>query len=110
MEFHVIHRRTQIKFIDERLEFSNTDILFFEKTGQEVPIIIFATEFLKKQIATGNTQIPKNKFFTVDFNLESTYLKKGNRSSEISNMYLTCLLYTSPSPRDATLSRMPSSA
>ena len=27
-----------------------------------------------------------------------------------SNFYLTCLLYTSPSPRDATLSRMPSSA
>ena len=26
------------------------------------------------------------------------------------NQYLTCLLYTSPSPRDATLSRMPSSA
>ena len=25
-------------------------------------------------------------------------------------MYVTCLLYTSPSPRDATLSRMPSSA
>ena len=24
--------------------------------------------------------------------------------------YLPCLLYTSPSPRDATLSRMPSSA
>ena len=26
------------------------------------------------------------------------------------NQYYTCLLYTSPSPRDATLSRMPSSA
>ena len=26
------------------------------------------------------------------------------------NQYFTCLLYTSPSPRDATLSRMPSSA
>ena len=26
------------------------------------------------------------------------------------NMVKTCLLYTSPSPRDATLSRMPSSA
>ena len=25
-------------------------------------------------------------------------------------MYINCLLYTSPSPRDATLSRMPSSA
>ena len=29
---------------------------------------------------------------------------------EIPTMYLLCLLYTSPSPRDATLSRMPSSA
>ena len=26
------------------------------------------------------------------------------------NVFTTCLLYTSPSPRDATLSRMPSSA
>ena len=26
------------------------------------------------------------------------------------NHYVPCLLYTSPSPRDATLSRMPSSA
>ena len=26
------------------------------------------------------------------------------------DIYVTCLLYTSPSPRDATLSRMPSSA
>ena len=26
------------------------------------------------------------------------------------NIYLTCLLYTSPSPRDGLLSRMPSSA
>ena len=26
------------------------------------------------------------------------------------NQYMVCLLYTSPSPRDATLSRMPSSA
>jgi len=31
---------------------------------------------------------------------------KGKRVDEA----LTCLLYTSPSPRDATLSRMPSSA
>ena len=33
----------------------------------------------------------------------------GKFSSNISNTN-TCLLYTSPSPRDATLSRMPSSA
>ena len=30
----------------------------------------------------------------------------GHRSFQ----YINCLLYTSPSPRDATLSRMPSSA
>ena len=29
---------------------------------------------------------------------------------KIENKLKTCLLYTSPSPRDATLSRMPSSA
>ena len=41
----------------------------------------------------------------------------GQPETEITNMltalfadYKTCLLYTSPSPRDATLSRMPSSA
>jgi len=28
----------------------------------------------------------------------------------VASKYSTCLLYTSPSPRDATLSRMPSSA
>ena len=35
---------------------------------------------------------------------EPNILKRGN------NRILVCLLYTSPSPRDATLSRMPSSA
>ena len=34
--------------------------------------------------------------------------KKGNYT--LQKTYFTCLLYTSPSPRDATLSRMPSSA
>ena len=31
-------------------------------------------------------------------------------SDKINNEFIGCLLYTSPSPRDATLSRMPSSA
>ena len=30
--------------------------------------------------------------------------------TEVNNLYNTCLLYTSPSPRDRTRSRMPSSA
>ena len=31
-------------------------------------------------------------------------------SGDLSDVHYICLLYTSPSPRDATLSRMPSSA
>ena len=38
------------------------------------------------------------------------YFDKINHGVFRSNYYKTCLLYTSPSPRDATLPRMPSSA
>ena len=34
----------------------------------------------------------------------------GNLMEKVGEGYGGCLLYTSPSPRDATLSRMPSSA
>ena len=47
--------------------------------------------------------------------LEATGIKSLEVGSLVSEkavpaMHGTCLLYTSPSPRDATLSRMPSSA
>ena len=38
------------------------------------------------------------------------YKEAFQLSSEFYDLSITCLLYTSPSPRDATLSRMPSSA
>ena len=37
-------------------------------------------------------------------------LLNGRDTEKLANASETCLLYTSPSPRDATLSRMPSSA
>ena len=37
-------------------------------------------------------------------------LENGADEDDVEVAILTCLLYTSPSPRDATLSRMPSSA
>ena len=40
---------------------------------------------------------------------ENMSLPIGHKQT-ISQPYIVCLLYTSPSPRDATLSRMPSSA
>ena len=43
--------------------------------------------------------------------IEEIAKKKGMlNSSQGLEKLLSCLLYTSPSPRDATLSRMPSSA
>ena len=49
--------------------------------------------------------IPKSKIKTLD-ELEQFIQTKSAWVSQVT----LCLLYTSPSPRDATLSRMPSSA
>ena len=43
-------------------------------------------------------------------NLSSQKNQLEIEKQEIDEKYKSCLLYTSPSPRDATLSRMPSSA
>ena len=41
--------------------------------------------------------------------MSDTYLK-AILVSAVGGLYMICLLYTSPSPRDRTRSRMPSSA
>ena len=41
---------------------------------------------------------------------EDIFLEAQKKDWESLHRYWDCLLYTSPSPRDATLSRMPSSA
>ena len=48
----------------------------------------------------------------IEGNLKSleSQARKANRFNKAKTGYKDCLLYTSPSPRDATLSRMPSSA
>ena len=42
--------------------------------------------------------------------VEKTFLLEASNDGALTKQYERCLLYTSPSPRDATLSRMPSSA
>ena len=44
--------------------------------------------------------------FVPDYNEDVIVIRNKSRKKSSNN----CLLYTSPSPRDATLSRMPSSA
>ena len=55
----------------------------------------------------------KNSYDNVKFYIGDTGSTEENYnklSNYIKEFKYTCLLYTSPSPRDATLSRMPSSA
>ena len=72
---------------------------------------IFASErwVLDKSLSTIEFELPvlfaknvKGQFNTIEGFIELDVERKENNKA--------CLLYTSPSPRDATLSRMPSSA
>ena len=49
---------------------------------------------------------PEKQYFSPDWGVQVV----TNVSKPTLTVYEPCLLYTSPSPRDATLSRMPSSA
>ena len=62
------------------------------------------------------TSLPESAYLEICDNLKRLYASgdtvRDNYILNLTNDYLIliCLLYTSPSPRDATLSRMPSSA
>ena len=81
--------------------------------SSDLTIIPFLT--LGGEGLTGGNELPEvldlsASFFHTNFKLsssETVYLFDANKELQDS---LACLLYTSPSPRDATLSRMPSSA
>ena len=54
-------------------------------------------------------KLPVPPGFTITTEVCNKYYENGKKLPK-DVMPLVCLLYTSPSPRDATLSRMPSSA
>ena len=65
------------------------------------------------ELKLGYYDFEKEKPQKVKFSLEIDYEdKKPTNDKDIKSIvnYSTCLLYTSPSPRDGLLSRMPSSA
>ena len=103
-----------------------------EKHPFEVNLLPFLVGFqhvFKRTISTGD---PKGDFegacfsgFMVDIKNEWIFVTAGHCLKHLAKLldsdlyephsfrfmeFLHCLLYTSPSPRDATLSRMPSSA
>ena len=76
----------------------------FRMTGQEfIRIAIRQKEGIDEEA---------EEKFSIDKTFRIYKLDNINRIDELTQTYVfrICLLYTSPSPRDATLSRMPSSA
>ena len=51
-----------------------------------------------------------NAIVDIIVNIEDEFLEINNLDKGSMNLINSCLLYTSPSPRDRTRSRMPSSA
>ena len=87
---------------------AKTPIILRELTISEPNL----SPFLHQTSLRFNTNIPSGRKPVVVIN-ENPLLKKEQKhiiSANTNNSFITCLLYTSPSPRDATLSRMPSSA
>ena len=71
----------------------------FSYTGKEVVFLEIVDETKELQ------------FHSLGIDIENAFIENDSGEHiEASINYLPCLLYTSPSPRDATLSRMPSSA
>ena len=79
----------------------------------------FALAFAPKKLELGLARLGMSRSFLQDLSRAISRISRGpvagNRRQHFfdpsgSNTITVCLLYTSPSPRDATLSRMPSSA
>ena len=64
-----------------------------------------------RHIRLGEGKLMVLLFFNASLRTKlSTQKAAMNLGMQVISMDMNCLLYTSPSPRDATLSRMPSSA
>ena len=67
---------------------------------------ISSAEFGRKEISIAESEMPGLMALREEYS-ETKPLKNAKI---IGCLHMTCLLYTSPSPRDGLLSRMPSSA
>ena len=73
------------------------------KIGEEISADINSISDFGKQILNGEIKNKNNQNYT-------DVLWIGIGGSGLGPLLITCLLYTSPSPRDSCASRMPSSA
>ena len=80
------------------------------------PLVNIKGKTLIQRVVINALEITENVYVATDSVLVKNNLKEITnnvvitKTEHISGTDRVCLLYTSPSPRDATLSRMPSSA
>ena len=80
----------------------------YKDAGLKVPIIIWTQSPLANVFAKTAIDYFSEEKFLMPWGFR--YRNQSDHNDQIRVQAWNCLLYTSPSPRDATLSRMPSSA
>ena len=91
---------------------SEAGIEILKKGGNAIDAAV-AVGFALAVTSSGNGNLGGGGFLVAAMKNGDTFTidhREKSPKKSIKTMYLDCLLYTSPSPRDATLSRMPSSA
>ena len=83
---------------DDWKAFSNNNYLRIEALKAKIE---FAFDLMRTVKTEKESE--KNKYYNIDSN-------NNKKKCSLSHKLNACLLYTSPSPRDGLLSRMPSSA
>ena len=102
----------QLDYLTRVLVIAQNSGLSPKKCGEEAPWWRTVTEpDFRARSGTGKNKVALNKVALIHRNAQGDIHCTGKNSPGIMNgLDNNCLLYTSPSPRDATLSRMPSSA
>ena len=80
------------------------------KPGDEVIVFDPAYDSYVPAITLAGARSVHIPLYAPDFQIDWQRVKEAITAKTSMIIINTCLLYTSPSPRDATLSRMPSSA
>ena len=94
----------------DRVEATSDEILLAQAQSNYVMLYIFKENKIQRHILRSTLkQIKEQLNDKVFIQAHRSYIVNQSKIADVLGNK-SCLLYTSPSPRDATLSRMPSSA
>ena len=75
---------------------------------ERADVVLCPSDFVRDTMVTNG--IPPQRCFVSHFGVNNDLFKRRLPQLPVTPRFISCLLYTSPSPRDRTRSRMPSSA